>query len=110
MCRARPRRWDRLARAGSGWAPSSPGDLPTRAAIPGVSGERSPDSHPNREALELPQEFFLYVGSIIERKNLLAICKALLQLKGKMDVPLVVVGNGKKYKDKPGSAISRREV
>ena len=40
----------------------------------------------------------MYVGSIIERKNLLNIAKAQLQLKGRLDVPLIVIGNGKKYK------------
>lgn len=51
-----------------------------------------------RKKYGLPPNFFLYVGSIIERKNLLNICKALLQLKGKLNVPLLVIGNGKKYK------------
>lgn len=46
----------------------------------------------------LPDNFFLYVGSVIERKNLLNICKALFILKNKLDVPLVVIGNGKSYK------------
>jgi glycosyltransferase involved in cell wall biosynthesis len=44
----------------------------------------------------LPQEFFLYVGSIIERKNLLHICKAMLILQ--VNIPLVVIGNGDSYK------------
>jgi glycosyltransferase involved in cell wall biosynthesis len=48
---------------------------------------------------QLPANFFLYVGSIIERKNLLTICKALPLLKGKLDLPLVVIGNGGKYKE-----------
>ncbi len=51
-----------------------------------------------RERYGLPQEFFLYVGSIIERKNLLTICKALFLLRNELDIPLVVVGNGGKYK------------
>lgn len=46
---------------------------------------------------QLPDKYFLYVGSIIERKNLLTICKALLQLKH-LKTPLVVIGNGEKYK------------
>ena len=48
----------------------------------------------------LPANFFLYVGSIIARKNLLTVCKAMLQLKGTLNVPLVVIGEGKKYKRK----------
>jgi glycosyltransferase involved in cell wall biosynthesis len=46
----------------------------------------------------LPDEYFLYVGSLIERKNLLNICKAIALLKNEMNIPLVVIGNGKKYK------------
>lgn len=47
---------------------------------------------------QLPSEYFLYVGSIIERKNLLNIFKALYLLKGKLNIPLVVIGSGGKYK------------
>jgi glycosyltransferase involved in cell wall biosynthesis len=42
----------------------------------------------------LPADYLLYVGSIIERKNLLNICKALHELEGKIDIPLVVIGTG----------------
>ena len=45
----------------------------------------------------LPERFFLYVGSIIERKNLLGICKAMDLLRNEIDIPLVVIGDGKKY-------------
>lgn len=51
-----------------------------------------------RKKYNLPQEYFLYVGSIIERKNLLNICKALLKLKPSLKIPLVIIGDGKKYK------------
>lgn len=50
-----------------------------------------------RNAYHLPEQFFLYVGSIIERKNLLRICEGLVA--GNITTPLVVVGNGKKYKE-----------
>jgi glycosyltransferase involved in cell wall biosynthesis len=46
----------------------------------------------------LPDQFLLYVGSVIERKNLLVICQALLQLKEKVNIPLVVIGDGGSYK------------
>ena len=46
----------------------------------------------------LPEKFFLYVGSIIERKNLLNICKAIFLLRNEINIPLVVIGNGGKYK------------
>jgi len=45
-----------------------------------------------------PEEFFLYVGSIIERKNLLGICKAMFLLRDELNIPLVVIGDGKRYK------------
>jgi glycosyltransferase involved in cell wall biosynthesis len=51
-----------------------------------------------RKHLQLPDAFFLYVGSVIERKNLLTICKALKQLEGDLDIPLVVIGKGKAYR------------
>ena len=46
----------------------------------------------------LPNQFLLYVGSIIERKNLLTICKALKLLKPDFDLPLIVIGDGGNYK------------
>lgn len=51
-----------------------------------------------KKAFELPDQFFLYVGSIIERKNLLNVCKALFLLREDLDIPLVVIGEGGKYK------------
>jgi glycosyltransferase involved in cell wall biosynthesis len=53
-----------------------------------------------KEQYGLPSSYFLYVGSIIERKNLLGILQAMQQLKGEIDVPLVVLGGGTGYKDK----------
>jgi glycosyltransferase involved in cell wall biosynthesis len=46
----------------------------------------------------LPDKFFLYVGSIIERKNLLNICKAMFLLRNETDIPLVAIGDGTRYK------------
>jgi glycosyltransferase involved in cell wall biosynthesis len=51
-----------------------------------------------RKKYELPRHFFLYVGSVIERKNLLNICKALFLLRSELEIPLVVIGDGGKYK------------
>jgi glycosyltransferase involved in cell wall biosynthesis len=51
-----------------------------------------------KQQYNLPAKFFLYVGSIIERKNLLTVCKAMQQLKNTLNIPLVVIGEGKKYK------------
>ena len=47
----------------------------------------------------LPDQYFLYVGSIIERKNLMGICKAYALLQNRLDIPLVVIGDGDVYKD-----------
>ena len=51
-----------------------------------------------RQLYNLPADYYLYVGSIIERKNLLLICKALKQLNSAL--PLVVIGEGSTYKQK----------
>jgi glycosyltransferase involved in cell wall biosynthesis len=51
-----------------------------------------------RTKYNLPEQFFLSVGSIIERKNLLNICKALFLLRDELPLPLVVIGDGGKYK------------
>lgn len=50
-----------------------------------------------KEQYSLPEKYFLSIGSIIERKNLLNICKAISLLKS-LDVPLVIIGDGSKYK------------
>jgi glycosyltransferase involved in cell wall biosynthesis len=52
-----------------------------------------------KKMLNLPDEYMLYVGSIIERKNLLGICKAMAMIKNEIHLPLVVIGRGKKYKE-----------
>ncbi len=52
-----------------------------------------------RERYNLPDKFFLNVGSIIERKNLLGICKAMFLLRYDLDIPLVVIGDGGDYKE-----------
>jgi glycosyltransferase involved in cell wall biosynthesis len=51
-----------------------------------------------KKQYQLPDTYFLYVGSITQRKNLLTICKAMYALKDKLDIPLVVLGEGKQYK------------
>lgn len=61
-----------------------------------------------REKYSLPAEYFLYVGSVIERKNLLAICKAVYLLRDELQVPLVVIGDGGKYKEQVKDFISQQ--
>ena len=51
-----------------------------------------------KKRYHLPNQYFLFVSSIAPRKNLVLICKAMILLKDKMDIPLVVIGDGKKEK------------
>ena len=60
-----------------------------------------------RKKYNLPLQFFLSVGSIIERKNLLLIIKAMQELKGILDIPLVVIGDGAKYKQQVKDLIKK---
>ncbi len=53
-----------------------------------------------RKQYGLPANYLLYVGSLIERKNLLQICRAIKQLDTKCSLPLVVIGSGDAYKQK----------
>ncbi len=50
------------------------------------------------ELYKLPKEYLLYVGSIEPRKNLLNIIKSYKYLNIGIKIPLVIVGNGGKYK------------
>lgn len=52
-----------------------------------------------KKRYQLPDKYYLFVSSIAPRKNLVAICKAMILLKGKIDIPLVVIGDGKKEKE-----------
>lgn len=58
----------------------------------------------------LPEQFFLSVGSIIERKNLLNICKAIFLLREEMNIPLVVIGDGGKYKQQVKDYIKQNRL
>ncbi|GAB4254195.1 MAG: glycosyltransferase family 1 protein [Vicingaceae bacterium] len=49
---------------------------------------------------ELPEKYFLYVGTINERKNLLGVLHAIHQMPKKERIPLIVVGKGGKYHKK----------
>ncbi|HMG81509.1 MAG TPA: glycosyltransferase family 1 protein [Ferruginibacter sp.] len=52
-----------------------------------------------KKRYHLPDQYFLFVSSITARKNLIAICKAMVLLKDKVTIPLVIIGNGKKEKE-----------
>ncbi len=51
------------------------------------------------EEYDLPNRFMLYVGSVIERKNLLTIVKAQEKINPDIRIPLVIVGKGGDYKN-----------
>jgi len=61
-----------------------------------------------RAKYDLPDHFFLSVGSITERKNLLTVCKAMKRRK--TDLPLVVIGTGRKYKKKLQEYLEKNEL
>lgn len=52
-----------------------------------------------KKRYNLPDEYFLFVSSIAPRKNLITLCKAMVFLKNSINIPLVVIGNGKKEKE-----------
>lgn len=63
-----------------------------------------------RTKYKLPEKFFLSVGSVIERKNLLNCCKAVFLLRNELQVPLVVIGNGGKYKQQVKDYIKQNKL
>ncbi|MBK7110018.1 MAG: glycosyltransferase family 4 protein [Bacteroidetes bacterium] len=50
-----------------------------------------------KDKYALPEKFILNVGSVIERKNLLNVCKAFLLIPEADRIPVVVIGKGKAY-------------
>ncbi|MDP4709709.1 MAG: glycosyltransferase family 4 protein, partial [Saprospiraceae bacterium] len=56
---------------------------------------------------DLPREYLLYVGSLIERKGLHQIVKALRMLPASLDIPLIVVGKGKAYRKQVEAQVRR---
>ncbi len=63
-----------------------------------------------KKRYNLPDQYFLFVSSIAPRKNLIAICKALALLKGKINIPLVIIGNGKKEKEEAKSFMAANGI
>ena len=51
-----------------------------------------------KQKWNLPKDFILYVGALNENKNIKVILEAMHQLEGKLDIPLVIVGEGDAYK------------
>jgi glycosyltransferase involved in cell wall biosynthesis len=63
-----------------------------------------------KKKYSLPAEFFLSVGSVIERKNLLNVCKAMHLLRDEIAIPLVVIGDGGKYKQQVKDYIQKNKL
>jgi len=63
-----------------------------------------------RSKYQLPQKFFLYVGSIIERKNLMNVCQAVFILRDELQIPLVVIGDGGKYKQNVKDFVKQNDL
>lgn len=60
---------------------------------------------PLPETYALPDQFMLYVGSVTERKNLLAVVHAYKHLSESDRIPCVIVGQGKRYAEEVKAAI-----
>lgn len=62
------------------------------------------------EKYNLPADFVLYVGSVIPRKNLLTVIKALNILSEGERIPLVIVGDGREYKREIKTYIAEKKL
>ncbi|MDO9376418.1 MAG: glycosyltransferase family 1 protein [Ferruginibacter sp.] len=51
-----------------------------------------------KKRYDLPDKYFLFVSAIAPRKNLLLICQAMAANRTELNLPLVVIGDGKKEK------------
>lgn len=47
--------------------------------------------------LNIPPKYMLYVGAIMDRKNVLTLVEAYNEIRNKIDIPLVIVGKGREY-------------
>jgi glycosyltransferase involved in cell wall biosynthesis len=64
-----------------------------------------------KEKFRIPNEYLLYVGSVIERKNLLGIINSYSILPKDLQIPLVVVGNSKgKYAENVRKEVRRLKL
>ena len=63
-----------------------------------------------RDRYQLPAQFFLYVGSIIERKNLGRVIEAMDVIRNVTDMPLVVIGTGDRYEKQVRQSVRERNL
>lgn len=59
---------------------------------------------------DLPQQYMLYVGSVNSRKNLLGVVQAMQMLPADIRLPLVIVGNGREYKQRVLDYVARNHL
>ncbi len=64
----------------------------------------------NIQKLKLPQDFLLSVGSIVPRKNVLSIIQSYSFLPPDLKIPLVIVGQGEKYKKEIQQYIQKNKL
>lgn len=78
---------------------------------PGFAVQHAPERiRELKSRYSLPPDYFLYVGEVIERKNLLGLVKALQLLKDGPALPLVVLGKGRDYKKKVAAFIAAQRL
>lgn len=63
-----------------------------------------------KNKFSLPDKYFLYVGSVIGRKNLKVVIKAISLLDKQHRIPLIVVGSGKKYLDETKNLVDEYKL
>ncbi len=63
-----------------------------------------------QEKYNLPQEYLLSVGALVENKNTLSVIKALGIIKKRLSIPYVIVGKGEKYKKELLAQIEREKL
>lgn len=59
---------------------------------------------------QLPTDYLLFVGSLSERKNPLAVLQAMIRLPSAIQLPLVIIGEGQVYKKKVVDFIQRHKM
>lgn len=68
------------------------------------------DHYADLSNYHLPSEYMLYVGSVTERKNLLAVCKSYLLIPDAQKIPCVIIGNGKRYAEEVKKYIAENHL
>jgi len=63
-----------------------------------------------RLLFSLPKEYFIYVGSLVPRKNLLRIVEAINSMPEEDRIPLLVIGSGRKYMGRVVRYIQRNNL